>query len=88
MSQTHNCNVLIIILCSLYDRLALNMLHFTVFLLFLRDSNHISSNSKAKPPSQLKEIIHYLSALTYQPNFLIGMKTADTDMEADISCIP
>ncbi len=45
----------------------------------------------------LQEIMHYLSALIYRPNFLIGSITitenflhlsADTDMVADILCIP
>ncbi len=95
-------NVHIIILCSLYDRLALHMLHVSVLSFFEVIPNYISSISNHHGEQHasevsLKEIRNYLSALRYRPNFLIGPiqitekklhLLADTDMLADISCIP
>jgi len=69
MSQAHLYNGLIKILYSLYDRLALNMLHFPFFerisILFQAILNHYGKQSEV---SKLKEIIHYLSALIYWKN--------------------
>jgi len=74
---THNYDVLIIILCSLCDWIALHMLLFNCIFLFWSDSNHISSNSNPSfmansahyEVSQLKEIMHYFSALIFWPYF-------------------
>jgi hypothetical protein len=76
MSQAHNYNVLIIILCSLYDRIVLHILHLTVFsffevisIIFQAIQKHLGKQC-ASEVSQLKEIIR-LSSLIYRPNYLI-----------------
>jgi len=80
MPQAHNYNVLIIIFCILYDRLALYVVLNCIFLLmgfsiiFQAIQNHHCEQCTSEV-SQLKQIIHYLSALIYQPNFIIGLIT-------------
>jgi len=85
MSQAHNYNVFIIILCSLYDRLTLHVALNCIFLfevtpiIFQAIQNHRGEQC-ASEVSQMKEIIHYLSALMYGPNFLMGPITITLKM--------
>jgi len=85
MSQAHNYNVLIIILCSLYDRLelydALNCIFlFEVISFIFQAIQKHNGGQCASDVSQLKEIIHYLLALIYRPNFLISPITITLKM--------
>jgi len=61
MSQAHNYNVLIII-CNLFVGLP---------IIFKEIQNHHGKQCTLEV-SQLKEIVHYLSALRYRTHFLMG----------------